>query len=158
MMDSLETKLVMENHPILSLIAYLKAKGASSEVKLIQGSSAPIITPPSSVVAASWIKKEIVEEEVCDDFHWVADETKCGHLLDRSGNKYTRTGTRKDGSINFRCVYESSYGRCSALARRSKSEGNSKCWTVKLESGHVHEAAGLKRKLIGTLILNQFNL
>ena len=157
MMDSSDTKLVMESHPILSLIAYLKAKGASSEVKIKLGSPAPAISNPPPpplppVAATSWIKKEIVEEEVGEDFIWISDDTKCGHLLDRMGNKYTRTGTRKDGSVNFRCIFEASFGRCSAVARRSKNK------KVRLESGHVHEAAGLKRKLDGnSIFLNQFN-
>lgn len=146
---------MMESNPILSLICYLKAKGATSGMARVnQGPSGPISNPPTSVDATSWIKKEIVEGEVCGEFNWIPDHTKCGHLLDRSGNKYTRTGTRKNGSVNYRCTSESSFGRCPAVARRSKNECcvNGTCWVVKLESGHVHEPAGLKRKLDGTVI------
>jgi len=177
-MDSSHLKLI--SRPILSLLAYLKARGASlkatnkSGLALLEISSCCITKilknprldfvkqkprslsqlPLDSFKQQSRSHSQLsLDSTVCTnntadnncDFSWCSDGSQFGHVRDRLGNKYARTGSRKDGSVGFRCVFESSLGRCHAVARRSQSDGDS--WTIRLESKHAHPAGGLKRKM-----------
>ena len=87
---------------------------------------------------ADEVEVEIVNEP--NDLKWISDESKNGYVEDKSGNKFTWSGTRKDGGIGYRCSTKApleKQGRCTAVARRivDKETGAS---TILLESPHKH--------------------
>jgi len=223
--DSSDTRLMVERHPILSLIAYLMAKGSSLEAankagksgtSAVMSNGSPSIIakalfkllfklfgkapsgsscmgrmdcssqpafhlhcphkpsykacskcfllnsekwkcgcPEEDVASISpagfhgWLDLSMIREEIpaaelqaptSMGFNWIQDGSKNGFLEDQLGSRYKWSGTRRDGSVGYRCDKEG----CRAVARRIKLEGGS--WGIRLEVPHDHPA-GLKRKI-----------
>ena len=165
----------MESHPILAAIAYLMSKGSPLErankigrkftdgfpeimtdmLNLLasEGSilnhKAYLLNYLPKLLDMSWINKKnpSVMNGKAATFQWFLDSSRCGYLRDGLGNCYTWSGTRSDGSINYRCTTKVDYDakRCTAVARRIKNEGGN--WLVLSMSPHTHNQPELKRKM-----------
>jgi len=96
---------------------------------------------PIKTEIADEVEVEIVDEVVneLNDFQWMSEGYKNGFVADKSGNKFTWSGTRKDGGIGYRCTTEplGKQGRCTAVARRIVNE-ETRTSTILLESPHNH--------------------
>ena len=124
---------MMATNPILSLFAYLMTKGVS----LDQANNAGLkVTDKTTKVVIDMLNL-LATDGLSYRFNWIEDGTKNGHLMDQMKNVYSRCGTRKDGSVNYRCLYYSGKDlRCKAVAKRSSNEDGS--WTIRLQSAHDH--------------------
>lgn len=86
------------------------------------------------------------------EFKLIPDGSRYGFLEDQLTNVYTHTVTRRLENIFYSCDKESdSAGRCKAVARRFKEDGD---WVTHLEVPHNHPNA-LKRKFKGKVNINQ---
>jgi len=107
--------------------------------------SIPVVNPSGATQNnCQQIKTKIADEVQVlndpNDFQWMNEGSKNGFVADKSGNKFTWSGTRKDGGIGYRCTTKAhleKQGRCTAVARRivDKETGAS---TILLESPHKH--------------------
>ena len=92
----------------------------------------------------------------CYVFNWHSDGSKRGYCRDQLGNEYLYNGTRRDGSIGYRCntkvVASGTEQRCSAIARRRDTK-------IVLEIPHRHSSHKRKKNKINSSgILNCFIL